>query len=146
VIEDSLSFGLLKLMKATRSTIAPVLAELGLHPGQELLLSQLWRHDALTQAELVERLRVEPPTVTKTVRRLEAAGFVRREAGGGRGRRVLLTDAGRALQAPVEQAWHDADRRLLDGLAARDEAAARAALDRLRDHAISRLHNDELAG
>jgi hypothetical protein len=46
VIEDTLNFRLFKLMKGAGHVIWPVLAEHGLHPGQDLYLSQLWRREA----------------------------------------------------------------------------------------------------
>jgi DNA-binding MarR family transcriptional regulator len=113
VIEDTLAFKVLKAMKSTRPVIWPALSDLGLHAGQELLLSQLWREDGISQTDLIERLGVEPPTVSKTLNRLERAGFVRREsAGRGRAQTVYLTEAGRALQEPVEAAWRRADEQL----------------------------------
>lgn len=109
MIEGTLSYRLLKASKAGRPAIWPVLAEVGLHPGQDLLLAQLWESDGITQSELIARIGVEPPTVTKALQRLERAGYLRREPGPGRTRTVHLTEAGRALRAPVEQAWREAD-------------------------------------
>lgn len=116
MIEETLAFGLLKLVKSSRPVIWPVLDSLGLHPGQDLLLSELWREDGISQAELVARLGVEPPTVSNSVQRLERAGYLRREPGPGRTRLVFLTQAGRDLREPVEHAWAEADRRLVGPL------------------------------
>lgn len=132
VIEKTVAYALLKGMKTTRGSISPVLAEHGLHPGQDLLLSALWREDGITQAELVTRLGIEAPTVSKALGRLERAGYLRREAGG-RSRRVYLTDAGKALRRPVEQAWRTADRRLARRIGAEDLATLRRILSRLTD-------------
>jgi len=112
VIEETLSYRLLKATKASRPAVWPVLAELGLHPGQDLLLSRLWQADGITQAELVAQIKVEPPTVTKALQRLERAGFLRREPGPGRTRTIHRTEAGRALQEPVERAWRAADEQI----------------------------------
>lgn len=131
VIEDTLSFQLLKAMKLSRPTIWPVLAELGLHPGQDLLLSALWREDGITQAELVARLGVEAPTVSKALQRLERAGYVRRDPARGRTRRVFLTEAGRDLRRPVEQAWRRADRELHRSLTPEERATLKNILNRL---------------
>jgi MarR family transcriptional regulator, organic hydroperoxide resistance regulator len=60
----------------------------------------------------VSRLDIKSPTVSKALARLERAGYVRREIGEKRSRRVFLTPAGRALRQPVEQAWRAADLRL----------------------------------
>lgn len=113
MIEDTLTYQLLKAVKATRPVIWPVLAELGLHPGQELMLSELWREDGITQAELAARLGIEAPTVSKAVHRLERVGYVRREPDGRRIQRVFVTDEGRALKDAVEQAWRTADAQLI---------------------------------
>ncbi|XXV34779.1 MarR family transcriptional regulator [Sorangium sp. So ce1504] len=48
----------------------------GLQPGQDVLLRQLCQSDGLSQSALIERLGVEPPTVTKALGRLEKAGLV----------------------------------------------------------------------
>jgi DNA-binding MarR family transcriptional regulator len=133
VIERTVAYALLKGMKSTRGSIWPVLAEHGVHPGQDLLLSVLWRRDGITQAELVARLGIEPPTVSKALQRLERAGYVRREAGAGRSRRVYLTEEGRALQGPVERAWRDADRHLTSRIGAEDMASLRRILRRLTE-------------
>jgi len=57
VIEDTVAYALLQGMKSTRGAISPVLAERGLHPGQDLMLSALWREDGITQAELAAIVR-----------------------------------------------------------------------------------------
>jgi DNA-binding MarR family transcriptional regulator len=112
MIEDTVTYALLQAVKATRASISPALAANGLHPGQDLLLSALWGEDGITQAELVDRLGIRSPTVSKALSRLERVGYVRREIDANRSRRVFLTPAGRALRQPVEQAWRAADHRL----------------------------------
>jgi MarR family transcriptional regulator, organic hydroperoxide resistance regulator len=139
VIEDTVAYALLKAMKATRAPIAPVLVESGLHPGQDLLLSALWRDDGIRQTELVSRLGIEAPTVSKALARLERAGYVRREAGAGRSRRVYVTEKGRVLQRPVEEAWREADRRLSRRIGPEDMATLHRILGRL-------VGGSELAG
>lgn len=126
-----MAYALLQAMKSTRGPISPVLAERGVHPGQDLLLSVLWRQDGITQAELVARLGIEAPTVSKALQRLERTGYVRREAGRGRSRRVYLTEQGRALRRPIEQAWRNADRRLSRRIGSEDMASLRRILSRL---------------
>lgn len=112
MIEDTVAYALLRAVRETRASMSPVLAENGLHPGQDLLLSALWREDGITQAQLGTRLGIRSPTVSKALVRLERAGYVRREIDAKRAHRVFLTPAGRALRQPVEQAWQAADQRL----------------------------------
>ena len=115
MLDETLTYALIMIMKTHRNQIAAALVPLGLHVGQELLLNQLWKQDGLTQSELIGRLGVEPPTVTKTVQRLERAGFLQRAPDPDRPRvtRVWLTDAGKAVREPVEQIWARMDEELL---------------------------------
>jgi MarR family transcriptional regulator, organic hydroperoxide resistance regulator len=131
VIEDTQLFQMLKVTRRERAPIARLLAQYGLHPGQELLLAQLWREDGLTHGQLVARLRVQPPTVTKALQRLERAGFVQREPGTMHGRRVYLTSTGRELRVPVERAWAEADEQLRDRLTPRQRSSLAHLLSRL---------------
>ncbi|MEO3801958.1 MarR family transcriptional regulator [Nonomuraea sp. B1E8] len=117
MLDETLSYALIKVVKTHRNRMAAALAPLGLHVGQEMLLNQLWKEDGLTQAELIARLGVEPPTVTKTLQRLERTGFVYRVPDPARPRisRVHLTGAGKALREPVEEIWTTMDEDLLRG-------------------------------
>jgi MarR family transcriptional regulator, organic hydroperoxide resistance regulator len=127
MIEETVTYALLQAVKASRASITPALAANGLHPGQDLLLSALWSEDGITQAELVTRLGIRSPTVSKALTRLERAGYVRREIDERRSRRVFLTTAGRALRQPVEQAWEAADLRL-QGTAGHEQLTALQAI------------------
>jgi DNA-binding MarR family transcriptional regulator len=122
MLDETLTYALIKLMKAHRNQLAAALIPLGLHVGQELLLNQLWREDGLTQGELIARLGVEPPTVTKTLQRLERAGIVYRAPDPDRPRigRVYLTDTGKALREPVEGIWKQLDEDLQRGFTAEE--------------------------
>jgi DNA-binding MarR family transcriptional regulator len=90
-----------------RSRAQARLAEIDLHPGQELLLLRLSATDGVTQSELADELCVQPPTVTKMLDRLEKAGSVVRKPDpeDQRVSRVYLTGAGRALQGPIHDTW-----------------------------------------
>jgi DNA-binding MarR family transcriptional regulator len=91
--------------------LQPRLAALGLHLGQELLIVDLAVHPGSTQAEVVERLEVEQPTVAKMLARLERSGFIRRspDSHDRRRTRVHVTRTGRAAVTQIVSAWGDAD-------------------------------------
>jgi DNA-binding MarR family transcriptional regulator len=131
--DDTVSWQLVKLGKAHRALVGDAFAELGLHLGQDLLLGELWERDGRSQSELIARLHVEPPTMTKMLQRMERAGLLRRQRGrdGGRVWRVYLTDRGRALERPVREIRAEVERRLLAGLSAEERAALPPLLERL---------------
>lgn len=69
-------------------------------------LTSLELAGALTPRELAEVERVQPPTMTKIVAKLEERGLVRRSPHPTDGRQVILaaTEAGRAVLAQFERA------------------------------------------
>lgn len=93
--------------RAHRRRAAAALAPLGLHPGQELLLSILAKRGSATQVQLARILGVEPPTIAKMVGRLEAAGFADRtpDPRDARAKLVSLTDQGADAAAQVSAVW-----------------------------------------
>ncbi|MEW2347398.1 MULTISPECIES: MarR family winged helix-turn-helix transcriptional regulator [unclassified Streptomyces] len=112
-----LSYAIFQLARTHRAQAAGMLRAMNLHPGQELLLMQLFDHDGRTQAELLERAGLDHSTVSKSLRRMQEAGLLTREPAS-HDRRVMvvhLTDAGRALQEPIADMW-----RTLEEISVRD--------------------------
>src|SRR5215207_2652600 len=74
-----------------------------LSPSLTSALATLERHGPLTPSELAARERVQRPTVTRIICRLEEAGLVTRAADPGDRRSALITvtGAGRSLLATV---------------------------------------------
>jgi len=134
-IEETVSHALAQLCKTHRYQIDSALrSALGLRAGQEMVLLQLLADDGITQSQLVERLCVEPPTVTKMIRRMEEQGFVERSADTSDARvmRVFLTERGRTAQAAMEQCWLAVEDRATRGLSAEERATLRYLLLRVR--------------
>jgi DNA-binding MarR family transcriptional regulator len=110
----------------------------GLTPSQLSALAAIERHGPLTLGALAEHERVAPPSITKLVAKLEAAGLVARELDD-KDRRVAwvsTTAAGNRRLATIRQrknAWLAARlaqlddgqrRRVVDALDALDELTA----------------------
>ncbi|MFD8686022.1 MarR family winged helix-turn-helix transcriptional regulator [Streptomyces sp. NPDC059651] len=83
----------------------------GLYLGQNHLLAVLWERDGSTPGEVAAALNVTTPTVVKMADRMTTTGLLtrRRDDRDNRLVRLWLTDAGRALQEPVEE-----ERRLIE--------------------------------
>jgi DNA-binding MarR family transcriptional regulator len=84
-----------------------LLQGLGLHPGHELLLMHLWDTGPQRQTDLAAEFDTDSASMTRTVQRLERAGFIRRRPDPNDGRATLVesTPAGMALRGRIEQLW-----------------------------------------
>jgi DNA-binding MarR family transcriptional regulator len=103
----TISLRISAVARVHRQHAGALLHGIGLSAGQELLLMLLWEKEPRTQAELTREMAIEPPTVSKMLSRLAKAGVIVRDRSESDRRTVLvtLTEAGRALQAPVNAAW-----------------------------------------
>lgn len=137
-IEETVGFAIARLCKEHRTAVGVVLAELGVHVGQEMLLQQLWSKEGLTQSQLAEHLCAEPPTVTKMLQRMEQAGLIERRADpeDARMSRVFLTDQGRALQAPIEHCWSIVEGRVTAGMTSEERLLLRRLLVQARHNLL----------
>jgi DNA-binding MarR family transcriptional regulator len=96
------------LAVATREVVAlyrPVLEPLGLTHPQYLVMLALWERDCRSLRDLAETLALDPGTLSPLVKRLEAAGLVRRarDPQDERLLAVTLTPAGRGLRKKAER-------------------------------------------
>ena len=96
------------LSVAARNVVAvyrQVLEPLGLTHPQYLVMLALWQHGALSVKELSGLLQLDPGTLSPLLKRLEAAGLVRRERNPDdqRNLALTLTPAGRRLRAEAER-------------------------------------------
>ena len=109
---------MVRIAKAQRGLVSSALARMNLHIGQEILLMELWQQDGLTQTELCDRLCVEPPTLTKMLRRLEKTKLLekRKDCKDARISRIFLTDKGRSLQKPITELWLELEKTILANL------------------------------
>jgi DNA-binding MarR family transcriptional regulator len=133
-IKESTGYALAKVCKAHRGNVGEHLAELRLHVGQEMVLIELFEQDGLRGGELAERLGVEPPTVTKMLRRLEKCGLVerRRDPRDARSFRVYLTGEGRSLEEPLTRCWERVEETTFAGMSVGERRTFRRLLAKVR--------------
>lgn len=126
--------------RATRARAEQLLNGFGLHVGQQYILECLWEQDGLTVGELATRIRIELPTLTRAVSRMEPAGVVERRPDDHDHRRVRiwLTSKGRQLRTTLPTAM----KKLEDELLADFSPAEREELVRL----LRKLYTAAIAG
>jgi MarR family transcriptional regulator, organic hydroperoxide resistance regulator len=113
-----------------------LLQRVGLHPGQELLLMHLWDGGPQRQADLVSVFETDSASMTRTVQRLERAGFVRRRPDPRDGRATLVesTEAGTALRSRIETLWAELEMETVGHLSEAQQRQLLRALHCLEDN------------
>jgi DNA-binding MarR family transcriptional regulator len=127
---ESIIFLFNAICRAQRGQLNDALTKIELYAGQEMMLWQLWREDGLTQSQMVERICVQPPTVSKMLDRLVSAGLVRRrpDAEDSRVSRVYLTEHGRDKERAVCDIWIGLERRMTEKLTLEERVLLRRLL------------------
>ena len=88
-----------RLISSVIASVAPAIADLGLEVKELFMLAEVDEHPH--PAKLSEACLMPKPTVTMYVKRLEAAGFLKREIDGTdlRRHRLTLTASGRKVMS-----------------------------------------------
>jgi MarR family transcriptional regulator, organic hydroperoxide resistance regulator len=104
-LDRQLCFAIYSTSLAMTKLYKPLLDPLGLTYPQYLVMLALWQQGGLAVSQLGEKLALDSGTLTPLLKRLEAAGLVRRLRDAADERRVLLqlTPAGRALKLRAQK-------------------------------------------
>lgn len=128
--------------RLARTALAARLLAHGFYAGQDQIMLALAREDGQTPGSLAERLGVRPPTITKTINRLQAQGFVEKRASSSDARQahIFLTDAGRETIRAIEKSVRKTEKQALKGLNKKDQKTLVKLLARIE----ANLSNTEL--
>ncbi|MCX4993590.1 MarR family winged helix-turn-helix transcriptional regulator [Streptomyces sp. NBC_00568] len=134
-----ISHAIFRVARVHRLITGQLLRHVGLYPGQELVMMHLWERGPQRQVDLIRLIDSDAPTMTRTVRRLEQAGFVRRSSSATDKRSVIVepTAASQALRREVEQLWAELEDITLGELTAEEQTGTLRALERLEDNLTS---------
>ncbi|MEV6553980.1 MarR family transcriptional regulator [Streptomyces sp. NPDC051597] len=128
-----ISHAVFRVARLHRMIAGQLLRRVGLYPGQELVMMQLWELGPQRQADLVRLIDSDAATMTRTVQRLENAGFVRRSPSPTDKRAVIVepTPASLALRREVERTWSELEAAATGDLSADERTATLEVLQRL---------------
>ncbi|SNS12915.1 DNA-binding transcriptional regulator, MarR family [Geodermatophilus saharensis] len=103
-LESQVCFALSVAARNVVAVYRRFLEPMGLTHPQYLVMLALWQHGPLAVKDLSRRLQLDPGTLSPLVKRLEAAGLVRRDRDprDERALAIALTDRGRQLRARAE--------------------------------------------
>lgn len=103
-LEQQVCFAVVVAARSVVSVYKPILEPMGLTHPQYLVMLALWQEAPRTVSQLSRVLALDPGTLSPLLKRLEAAGFVRRERNSHDERQlaVTLTEAGIELRKQAE--------------------------------------------
>ncbi|RUX73044.1 MarR family transcriptional regulator [Mesorhizobium sp. M7A.F.Ca.US.006.04.2.1] len=128
--------------RLARTALAARLLAHGFYAGQDQIMLALDREDGQTPGNLAGRLGVRPPTITKTINRLQAQGFLEKRTSEADARQahIFLTDTGRDIIHAIEKSVKKTEKQALKGLDKKDQKSLFKLLARIE----ANLSNEEL--
>ncbi|UHS57502.1 MarR family transcriptional regulator [Agrobacterium vaccinii] len=119
---DELAQSITQAARSMRTALSHNLAESGLYAGQDGVILALAQEGSMSPGQIAQKLGVKAPTMTRTIGRMEAQGFVERSAGDGDGRltMVKLTETGLKSVEHIHASLADCNARAMEGLSAKE--------------------------
>ena len=119
--------------RLSRTALAARLLNHGFYAGQDQIMLALDHEDGQTPGQLAGRLGVRPPTITKTINRLQVQGFLNKRASESDARQahIFLTDTGREAIKAIEKSVRKTEKQALKGLDKKDQKALSKLLTRV---------------
>ena len=129
--------------RLARTALAARLLAHGFYAGQDQIMLALDAEDGQTPGQLAQRIGVRPPTITKTINRLQAQGFLEKRASRADARQahIFLTDAGRETIHAIEKSVKKTEKQALKGFDKKEQKALFKLLARIE----ANLLDEELA-
>lgn len=122
--------------RLSRTALAARLMSHGFYAGQDQVMIALDHEDGQSPGQLAVRLGVRPPTVTKTINRLQSQGFLDKRASDSDARQahVFLTDEGRAAIKAIEKSLRKTEKQALKGLDKKEQKTLSKLLGRIESN------------
>ncbi|AJT69602.3 hypothetical protein T261_8005 [Streptomyces lydicus] len=129
------SHAIFRVARLHRMIAGQLLRRVGLHLGQELVMMHLWELGPQRQTDLVRLIDSDAATMTRSIKRLENAGFVRRRPCPDDKRAVIIepTAASQALRREVERIWAELEGASTGDLTPDQQAETLNTLRRIED-------------
>lgn len=104
--------------RLSRTALAARLLAHGFYAGQDQIMIALHQENGQTPGQLASRLGVRPPTITKTINRLQTQGFLDKKASetDARQAHIFLSDSGTETIRAIEKCVRKTEKEALRGL------------------------------
>ena len=112
------------------------LIELGIYSSQWTIIYYLKKHESVSQADLCRYLNVEAPTMTRTIARLEKAGWILKVPGKDkREKQLVLTDEAHNQYPKWKEAINKFELEIMKGIYENDLNGATKVFQQMTDNA-----------
>ena len=127
-----------EVSKLFRDIINRDVEKLGVQNSYRQLLFHLSRKDGVSQLELARATHLKAPTVSVTLKNMEADGLVVRRVDENDARviHVYLTEKGRQTDDKIREIHHMLDSRMTEGISQEELDALVATLTKMRDNML----------
>lgn len=128
-----------------RMKIYQVAKESGVYAGQKFILDYIIKHDRCTQKEIAERMYVSQPSIAMSVKRMEKAELITREADekDSRTNRLSATEKGKQLMEKCRKIFDSVDDDLFAGFTSEELETFKEYLDRMIVNISGKQFNHE---
>lgn len=119
--------------RLSRTALAGRLLDHGFYAGQDQIMLALAELDGQTPGQLASKLGVRPPTITKTINRLQSQGVLDKRASeeDARQAHIFLTERGRDAIRSIEKSVRKTEKLALKGLDKKEQKALAKLLARI---------------
>jgi DNA-binding MarR family transcriptional regulator len=122
--------------RLSRTALAARLLSHGFYAGQDQIMMALDRENGQTPGQLAIRLGVRPPTITKTINRLQAQGVLEKRSSDSDARQshIFLTETGSQAIKAIEKSVRKTEKLALKGLDKKDVKTLAKLLAKIEDN------------
>lgn len=147
-VPGSLQPEITRAARSMRTFLTRSLSASGLYAGQDGVILALAGAESLTAGAIASELGVKPPTMTRTLSRMEAQGFIRKLPGetDGRQMRAALTAEGQKHVDAITYAVRATEAYALAGLTDKEIRQFAKALRKINRNFGKDIENDEGTG
>lgn len=119
--------------RLARTVLASRLLAHGFYAGQDQIMMALNAEGGQTPGQLAARLGVRPPTITKTINRLQTQGFLEKRASDSDARQahIFLTERGADAIKAIEKSVRKTEKQAMRGLDKKEIKAFAKVLGRI---------------
>jgi len=125
--------------RLSRTALAARLLDHGFYAGQDQIMLALSQADGQTPGQLASKLGVRPPTITKTINRLQAQGVLDKRASeeDARQAHIFLTERGRDAIRAIEKSVRKTEKQAFKGFDKKEQKALSKFLSRIEVNLVT---------